>query len=62
MKEDGGILMRLRNIFDLAWRGAGKVDVEELKMMLNQMRGEMLENNVYDINPSRAFRRPGTPD
>ncbi len=38
-EEDGKIVIRKRpSIFDLAGSGAGKGDVEDLKMVLDQMR------------------------
>lgn len=40
--EEGGkiVIRKLTSIFDLAGSGAGKVSVEELKRMLDEMREE----------------------
>jgi len=41
IEEEGKIVIKKRpSIFDLAGSGAGKGDVEELKMMLDEMRNE----------------------
>ena len=37
-EEDKIVVRRLTSIFDLAGSGAGKGDVDELKMMLDEMR------------------------
>lgn len=41
VEEEGSIVIRkLPSIFDLAGSGAGKGDVEKLKIILDQMRAE----------------------